>query len=316
MLLSVIFSFRNEETVLQELVLRVISAIGPLGLDFEIIFVNDDSNDRSLEILRKLRESDKRIKIINMSRRFGVHPCVIAGLKHAKGDAVVYMDTDLQDPPELIPQLVEEWRAGADVVNTVRTERAGESALKLWLTKKAYRIINFLSDIDLPVNMGDFKLLSRTVVDELLKIDEQDLFMRGLVRWVGFKQETVYYKREARFAGKTHFSLFGTGPAKEFIRGLTSFSLAPLYFALIIGGLVSISSFILTGYVLITYAMGLNVQVWTVVLISTLFLGGMILLTNGFLGLYIGRIHNQVKNRPLYIIKEKIGIDDLKSSQK
>lgn len=309
MLLSVVFSFRNEEKGLDELIRRVKAAVEPTGTDFEIIFVNDDSTDQSLDILRHHQTMDSRIKIINMSRRFGVHPCVIAGLKHAKGDAVVYMDTDLQDPPELIPELIEKWKTGADVVNTVRKKRLGENAFKMWLTKKAYQVLNYISDIDLPTNMGDFKLLSRRVVDELLKIEEIDPFMRGLVRWVGFKQETVYYTREARFAGETHFSLFGSGPVKEFIRGIAAFSAAPLYFTILMGLLVSLASFVLIVYVVIVWFMGLAVPGWAGIMITLLLLGGMILVSNGVNGIYIGRIYEQVKNRPLYIIKDKIGFD-------
>ncbi|MDA8431683.1 MAG: glycosyltransferase family 2 protein [Nitrospiraceae bacterium] len=310
MLLSVVFSFRNEEQGLDELIKRVKAAIEPAGMDFEMIFVNDDSTDRSLEILEKNRESDKRIKIITMSRRFGIHPCVIAGLRHAQGDAIVYMDADLQDPPEVIPQLIEKWTAGADVVNTVRTERLGENAFKMWLTRRAYQIINRISDISLPQNMGDFKLLSRRVVEELLLLQENDPFMRGLVRWVGFRQESVYYVRDARFAGKTHFSLFGSGPAKEFIRGVTSFSAVPLYFTLIMGIFVSLMSFLMIAYVLTVWSLGLAVPGWAGVMCTVLFLSGMLLLSNGFSGIYIGRIYEQVKNRPLYIIKNKRGFDE------
>ncbi len=310
MLLSVVFSFRNEEKVLDELIRRVKESAKKTGLDSEIIFVNDDSTDKSADIIQKHQTIDSSIKLINMSKRFGVHPCVIAGLRHAKGDAIVYMDTDLQDPPEVIPQLVEKWKAGADVVNTVRTKRLGENPFKMWLTKKAYQVINFVSDINLPPNMGDFKLLSRRVVDELLQIQETDPFMRGLVRWIGFKQETVYYVREARYAGKTHFSLFGSGPVKEFIRGIASFSAAPLYASVIVGILVSFCSFAFIIYVLIVWLMGLAVPGWAGVMIAVLLLGGMILFSNGLNGIYIGRIYEQVKNRPLYIIKNKIGFDE------
>ena len=309
MVLSVVFSFRNEEPGLKELIGRVQRVMRSMGMDYEILFVNDDSTDRSLEILMEQREADRRIRIINMSRRFGVSPCVIAGLKHSRGDAVVYMDTDLQDPPEIIPLLVEKWRAGADVVNTVRTKRLGENPFRMWLTRRAYNIINSISEIDLPENMGDFKLLSRRVVDEVVGLNEHDPFMRGLVRWVGFRQETVFYTREARYSGETHFSLFGGGPVREFIRGLTSYSSAPLFIALGSGLIVSLISFVSILTALVRLFMGLRVPGWAVVLMATLFLGGLILLTNGFLGLYVGRMYTQVKNRPLFIIRDKIGFD-------
>lgn len=310
MLISVVLSFRNEEKGLDELIRRLKASLAPTGHEFELVFVNDDSTDRSLAILLEHRQADSRVKIITMSRRFGVHPCVIAGLDHARGDAVVYMDSDLQDPPELIPQLIDKWQEGADVVNTIRSKRLGESRFKLWVTGKAYTLINTVADINIPRNMGDFKLLSRRVVDELLKIRENDPFMRGLVRWVGFRQETVYYTREARFAGRTHFALFGLGPAKEFIRGVTSFSAAPLYFALFLGIAVSLLSFLLIGYVLTVWSMGLAVPGWAGVMCTVSFLGGVTLIANGFSGIYIGRIYEQVKNRPLYIVKDRAGFDD------
>ena len=233
--LSVIFSFYNEEAVLAELASRVIRVINNIGCDYELIFVDDDSSDHSLEIISDLAEQNKRIKVVTMSRRFGVHPCLLAGLRFSSGDVVIYMDSDLQDPPELIPDMLEKYRQGADVVNMTRSKRQGENAFKMWLTKLSYKVINALSDIPIPENTGDYKLLSRRVVDNLLLFQEPDPFMRGLVYWIGFRQDSIQYIREVRFAGKTHFSLFGSGPVKEFIRGATSFSVAPLYLSLIIG---------------------------------------------------------------------------------
>jgi len=308
-LLSVVFSFRNEEVGLDELIVRVRSVLASQNIAYELIFVNDDSTDRSLEILKGYHESDKRIKIVNMSRRFGFYPCILAGIAHSQGDAVVYMATDLQDPPELIPEMVAKFIAGADVVNTIRTKRHGESAFKMWATKKAYRIINLLADIDLPENMGDFKLLSRRVAKELLSLREYDPYLRGIVRWLGFRQETVYYERPARFSGKTHFPLFGKAPAQEFIRGITSFSAVPLYIALLYGFIVSLLSFLYLIFVIVTKFLGVNLPGWSALMAVTLFIGGNMLLTNGFLGLYIGRIYSQVKNRPSYLIDNTIGFD-------
>lgn len=311
MLLSIVFSFRNEETVLDELLKRVRNTLDPLaGIGYELIFVNDDSTDNSLSILLKWRAIDKRIKIINMSRRFGTHPCKMAGFKYAKGDAVIYLDSDLQDPPELIPQMIDKWKNGADVINTVREKRLGENVFKMWLTKKAYKIINYVSDINLPENMGDFKLLSRRVVNELIKLNDYDPYMRGLVRWVGFKQETVYYTREARFSGETHYSLLGTGPIKEFIRGITAFSAAPLYVAILVGLFTSFMSFVLIAYVLYIKFSGLSVPGWAGPMVAILFFGGIILFTNGLLGIYVGRIYDQVKNRPHYIVESTHGLDE------
>jgi glycosyltransferase involved in cell wall biosynthesis len=312
MLLSVVFSFRNEEEVLPELLRRLEQTLGSLEMEYELIFVNDASSDGSLELLFNHRKRNKAVKIINMSRRFGLAPCIMAGLRHAKGDAVVYMDADLQDPPELIPLLVEKWRAGADVVHTTRTKRHGENPLKMWLTRVAYKIINAVSDIDVPVETGDFKLLSRQAVNEVLKLHEYDPFMRGLVRWVGFDQVQVYYERQQRFAGKTKFSLFKSlNPTREFIRGLTSFSELPLYFALILGFIVSAGAFVyLLGIIITRIFLGMHRPGWPAIMVTMLFLGGTILFTIGILGIYIGRIHQDIKNRPPYIIASKIGIDD------
>ncbi len=170
-----------------------------------------------------------------MARRFGMSPCVLAGFAHTSGDAVIYMDADLQDPPELIPQMIQEWRKGCDVVNTTRLTRQGETRTKMWITKLGYQIINLLSDTDIPMNTGDFKLLSRRVVNELLKLNEYDPFLRGLVRWVGFKQVQLFYDRHARHSGITHFNWRSSSHASAMISGITSFSSTPLYVSFIVG---------------------------------------------------------------------------------
>jgi dolichol-phosphate mannosyltransferase len=292
---------------LDELASRVIRSIESIGCDYELIFVNDDSTDRSLEKLRGLAEQNGRIKIITMSRRFGVHPCVLAGLRASSGDVVIYMDSDLQDPPELIPSMVEKYRSGADVVNMTRTERQGEHAFKMWLTSLAYKAINVLSDIPVPENTGDFKLLSRRVVNNLLSLQESDPFMRGLVYWVGFRQDSIEYVREVRFAGKTHFSLFGSGPIKEFIRGATSFSVAPLYLSLIIGLASTAVSFVFLASILVQKILGMNLPGWTAIMSAILFIGGTLHLCFGLTGVYVGKIHIQTRNRPLYIVKNSVG---------
>jgi len=312
MLLSVVFSFRNEQEVLSELIDRLYKTLDPLNIDYELIFVNDASADGSLEILLNFHRKDNRIKIINMSRTFGVTPCVMAGLRHAKGDAVVYMDSDLQDPPEIISTLVEKFKEGADVINTTRTKRRGENVFKMWLTKQAYRVINSVSDIDIPQNTGDFKLLSRRAVNQLIQLNEYDPFMRGLVRWVGFKQVQVFYERDVRFAGETKFSLLRSmNPIKEFIRGLVSFSELPLYCALVLGFLVSVGAFLyLLGIIFTRVFLGIHNPGWPAIMVTMLFFGGTILFTIGVLGLYIGKIHHEIKKRPPYIIESKIGIDE------
>ncbi len=315
MLLSVVFSFRNEEDVIPELIKRMRRTLDPLKLDYELIFVNDASTDGSLELLLKYHQQDERIKILNLSRRFGLAPGIRAGLQHARGDAVVYMDADLQDPPELIPKLLEELKKGAEVVHTTRTKRKGENRFKMWLTKQAYRVINLVADIDIPQNTGDFKLLSRRALDELLQLREYDPFMRGLVRWIGFRQAQVFYEREQRYAGQTHFSLLRSiNPVREFVRGLTSFSELPLYFALITGLLCCAGSLIYLLAVLVRRLFsGTHLSAGSAVIVIMLFLGGTILFAIGILGLYVGRMHQDVKNRPHYIVESKIGFDDDKT---
>ena len=311
MLISVVHSFRNEEENLPELIRRQEAVFSGLGIPYELIFVNDVSTDRSLEILLKAREKNPSVKILNMSRRFGVTPCVLAGFEKAQGDAVIYMDTDLQDPPELIPQMVQKFQEGADVVHTTRTARKGENAFKMWLTRQAYRAINGMADITILQNTGDFKLISRRAMNELLKLDEFDPFLRGLVSWVGFNQVQVFYEREARFAGETKYSLWRSlNPYKEFLRGITLFSTIPLYFALFLGLAVSALSFVFFAAIVLAPLVfaGRSGLSWEqVILGSTLLMGGVILFTVGILGIYVGRIHRESIHRPRYIIQQYIG---------
>ncbi len=308
--LSVVFSFRNEEEVLDELIRRLHAALKPTGLEYEFVFVNDCSTDRSLEILLAHAEEDKAIRIVNMSARFGVNPCFLAGMEHARGDAIVTLDTDLQDPPEVIPELVEKWRDGADVVYTTRSAREGEAAIQLWLTKVAYRVVNRLSDTELPVDSGMFKLMSRRVVDRLLSMKEQDPYLRGLITWVGFEQVQVVYRREARYAGVRHFPLLGKGPVEEFARGLLSFSQFPLVFVFLLGLAASAGSLVVLAAFLLGRVAGVAVSFtygWMSLLVL---LAGAQLLALGILGLYLGRIYDQVKDRPLYIVESTHGFPD------
>jgi len=308
MKVSVIFSFRNEESNIPTLIERCQAVLS--GYDYELIFVDDVSNDNSLALLQEANKTNPSIKILHTSRKFGVTPCVFAGFEHASGDVVIYMDSDLQDPPEVIPQLLEQHKQGYEVVHTVRTIRKGENFLKMWLTKGAYKVINTLSPIKLPINAGDFKLLSRKAVNEVLKLAEFDPYLRGMSVWVGFKQTTVKYERDARHSGDSKFSLFGSlNPYKEFLRGLTSFSLVPLYIALYVGFSVSLVSFVLLVYVVITKVLALNLPGWSAIMTAILFTSGMILFTIGVLGIYVGRIYEQVRGRPKYIVSEKIGFD-------
>ena len=303
-LLSVVFSFKNEEGNLEELVNRTVKSISELkDWDYELIFVNDSSNDKSEEILLNLQKKFK-ITIINMSRTFGIGPCVLAGFKNSSGDCAIYMDSDLQDPPELIPSMIKKFEEGNEVVHTVREAREGESALKLFLTKVAYNVIGFFSDINLPNEAGDFKLISRKALNIILEQKEFDPYVRGLSVWVGFKQTFIKYKRHKRATGKTHFSIFGKGPTAEFLRGITSYSTKPLYISIIMGVLGILMSIVLIVYSFYLKYNNLSVPGSSGILITISFFSGNILISLGFLGIYIGKIFNQTKNRHQYIIKE------------
>ena len=309
-LVSIVFSFRNEEKNLKEVISRVDTAFKKIqNYKYELIFVNDDSSDNSEKILEELQES-YMIKIINMSRTFGVGPCVLAGFKHSSGDCVVYLDSDLQDPPEVIPKLLTEFEKGHDVVHTVREKRLGESGIKLFFTKLAYKTINRLSEIDLPIEAGDFKLISKRVLQKILSQKEFRPYVRGLSVWVGYKQSFVYYTREARAHGKSKFSLFSKGPITEFINGVTSYSLKPLYIGIFLGFFSLLFSVALIAYAFYAKFNDLAIPGTTGILIAVSFFSGILLFTLGIMGIYIARIFEQARGREKYIIKE---IKDFKS---
>lgn len=305
-ILSIVFSFRNEEANLNNLIKRVNNSKKSLiNWELELIFVNDASTDNSLKILKDEQKLNN-IKILNMSRKFGQSACVLAGLEVSTGDAVVYMDSDLQDPPELIPKLIEKFNEGYDVVHTKRIKRLGENFFKMKITSLAYKIINLFSSIHLPEQVGDFKLLSRRAVKNILQINELDPYMRGLSLWIGFKQTYVDYIRESRFKGTTHFPLLANiNPASEFLRGVTSFSSAPLYFSLLLGLITILFSIGLLIYAVFLKITGNAVPGTSGILISISFFSGVILFTLGVIGVYISRIYNQVKGRPRYIIDDQ-----------
>ncbi|MFA5146031.1 MAG: glycosyltransferase family 2 protein [Candidatus Omnitrophota bacterium] len=310
-MISIIFSFRNEEDVIPKLIERVLAVLGPLKTEYEMVFVNDSSSDGSLEVLKGFHAGNKNIKIINMSRRFGVGPCLMAGLRNSKGDAAIYMDADLQDPPEVIPSLLAKWREGADVVHTIRTAREGERASKIWLANIAYRVINLFAGLKIPEDAGDFKLLSRRAIDAITRVNEDDPYMRGLAVWVGFKQDKVYYKRAPRLAGRGHFPLIKSiGPAEMFVRGLTSFSETPLYLSLLSGILVMTAVFVYFAWAALTALIGASgFDRPGLTAAAIFFLSGVILCAIGVQGLYIGRIYRELKQRPGYIIESTIGIE-------
>ena len=318
--LSVVFSFRNEEEVLAELIRRTSLVLnqekdkGTLN-GYELIFVNDASTDRSLEILLEKSQHHPQIRVVNMSRCFGVTPCTLAGMEFARGDAVVYMDADLQDPPELIPKLIQFWQEqNVDVVHTIRQSRRGEAPLKIFVSRLGYHLINFFSSIRIPVEAGDFKLLSRRAVKHLIKFHEIRPYMRGMVSWIGFKQASFPYIREARFAGKSKFALFSWPVLDNFFgSALISFSSVPLKLAGYLGFIAILFNLILTAHVLNEKLHGRAIPGWTAIMIATLFMGGVQLFCIGIIGLYLNNINEQTKGRPRFIIESTLGFEDSES---
>ena len=309
-LISVVLSFRNEAETLPTLIARLEKMFATQPVDYELIFVNDASTDASLSILTGARAYNTRIKILTMSRRFGVAECVRAGMAVARGDAVVYMDTDLQDPPEVVPALLAEWQQGAEVVHTIRTRREGESQMKMRLTALAYRLIRSGSTLDLPVDAGDFKLLSRQAVTHLLALQESDPYLRGLTVWIGFRQVLVPYVRDARHSGTTHFPFFSRNPWKTFLLGLTSFSFMPIYAIAImtaIGAALSVTALLIA---LLLAAGGTGGAGMTALLAIGLFFWTLTVGAIGVVGLYVIRIYKDVRGRPQYIVSETVGVDD------
>jgi len=303
-LISIIFSFKNEEKNLNELIKRIETTFSKISsCKYELIFVNDCSEDKSEKILLDLQKNSP-ITIINMTRTFGVGPCVLAGFREAKGEAIIYMDSDLQDPPEIIPDLISEFEKGSEIVHTVRTKRHGESFVKLWTTKMAYKIINYLSEIPLPTEAGDFKLISRTALKKILLQNEFRPYIRGLSIWVGYKQSFVKYERDSRAEGESKFPLFSKGPITEFISGITSYSLKPLYLGVVLGFFSLIFSVLLILYALYSKFSGVAAPGSTSIIITISFFSGILLFTMGIIGIYLARIFEQTKGRDQYVIKD------------
>jgi polyisoprenyl-phosphate glycosyltransferase len=310
-LLSIVLSFRNEEEVLPELIRRLQQAAAGLPADCEFIFVNDVSTDRSLELLTQAARTDRRVKVVNLSRRFGVVEGFLAGMSYARGGAVVTMDSDLQDPPELIPELVEKWLAGWDVVYTVRLSRAGESRLKTFLTRQAYKLIRLAANEDLPVEAGEFRLITRRVMVEVLKLNENDPYLRGLVWYMGFKRTPVHYHRAARAGGETHFPLLRSkGPLLTFASGLTSFSVLPLVAFVVLGlGLTSLAA-VAALALGVMKLLAIAVPGWGWIITALAFFTGLQLMGIGTVGVYVGRAYRDVRNRPRYLVASTVGFED------
>ena len=313
-LISVVVPCFNEEAVVQAAYQRLTDVLGSLAdFDFELMFVDDGSRDRTPAILKSLQASDPRVRAVFFSRNFGHQVAVTAGIEHTSGDAVVLIDADLQDPPEVIKEMIALWKKGVDVAYGVRAERDGESALKLWTAKRFYRFINQISDTPIPLDTGDFRLMDRRVVDSFLSMPERDRFVRGMVAWLGFRQEPVSYHRAPRLAGETKY------PLRKMIRfaldGILSFSLTPLRLAIWMGfATAGVAALGMVYALLVRLFTKQWVPGWTLLFIACLLIGGVQLVCLGAVGEYVGRIYGEVKKRPLYVVRERLGFNDSRIS--
>ena len=310
---SVVAPVFNEEGLVEEFCRRTAATLEALGEPFELVLVNDGSRDRSLELMHAAHAADPRVKILSFSRNFGHQLAITAGADYASGQAVVVIDSDLQDPPEVIPTLIAKWREGYDVVYAVRAEREGETWFKTATASAFYRLINRITNVDIPVDAGDFRLMDRRVVEALGRIREHHRFMRGLSVWVGFKSTGVPYKRHARKVGSTKYPL--RKMLKFALDGITSFSYLPLQLATYLGfGVASLSLL----FIVVVIAMRLfsslagNAAFYgqASTLAATLFIGAVQLISIGIIGEYVGRIYDEVKARPLYIVADAVGFDE------
>jgi len=299
--LSIVVPVYNEEQNIPILYERLKAAANAISPNHELIFVNDGSKDASFFELMKLAEKDDRVFFINFSRNFGHQIAVTAGLDYSKGEAVVIIDGDLQDPPELIPELYAKYKEGYEVVYAQRLKRKGESWFKKMSAKWFYRILRKMTNINIPVDTGDFRLIDRKVVECLKQMPEQNKFLRGQIAWIGFRQTAVYFERQERIHGKTNYPF--SKMLKLALDGLTSFSDKPLAFVTRAGLFISIFALLIILYAIFShFALDRTVSGWTSLIISTMFIGGIQLFSIGIIGEYVNRINKNVLNRPLYIV--------------
>ena len=304
-LLSVVAPVFNEEDSVRLFCDRTVAALG--AMPFEVIVVDDGSTDGTSVALEELAAADRRIRVVTLSRNFGHQTALTAGLEHAKGDAVVMIDADLQDPPELIPQLVEWWRKGSDVVVAARQEREGESRFKLMTASWFYRLLGRVAQIEVDQNAGDFRLLSRRALDALLAMPERNRYIRGMTAWVGFTHTSVPYKRASRQAGETKFSFLKM--LRFSFDAIASFSYVPLQLATLIGFFFAAVAFLGIPVAIGFRIAGEFVPGVTTTVIAVLLLGGMQLMALGIMGEYLARVYDEVKRRPLYLVRSKLNFD-------
>jgi len=307
--LSIVIPMYYEEDVAEECYNRISSVCSSIeNYEYEIIFINDGSKDKTLEILEKIAITDKCVKIISFSRNFGHQCAVTAGLKYVTGDAIVIIDADLQDPPELIPEMLKLWEEGNEVIYGKRKKRDGESKFKLLTASMFYKTLNALSDVDIPKDTGDFRLVDRKVVDVINSLPEHNKFLRGLFSWVGYKQYAFEYERKERFSGKTKY------PLKKMLKlaadGIISFSTKPLKLLGGIGLLSILISFIILVYAVLSFVFSWNniTAGWTSIMVAITFFAGVQLLSIWMISEYIARIYDETKQRPQYIIDKTINI--------
>ncbi len=302
-MISIVVPVYNEMEVLSEFHARISGVLDQLSLGAEVIYVNDGSDDDSLSLLNEIYEQDARVAILDLSRNFGKEIAMTAGLHKAQGDAVIVIDADLQDPPELIPQLIDEWQKGYDVIYAKRARREGESAFKKLTAHLFYRLMRSIGQIKIPEDTGDYRLLSRRAVDALNTLSEQHRFMKGLFTWIGYRQKAVIYERDPRHAGESKWNYWHLWNFA--IEGITSYSSAPLKLASYLGLLTALGAFSYGIFIIIrTMLYGDPVQGYPSMIVIILFLGGVQLMSIGVLGEYVGRIFTETKRRPLYFINK------------
>lgn len=310
--LSIIVPFYDEQEVLEEFHSRLTKVLDSLPTTSEIVYVDDGSKDNSLDLVSSFTSINSSISVIGLSRNFGKESAMSAGLEHCRGQAVILLDADLQDPPELIPQMIAKWREGYDVVNMQRSQRDGETWFKKFSAASFYKVMSVAAKIDVPENVGDFRLLSREVVDHINQLPERNRYMKGIFSWPGFRQATIQFKRDARFCGETKWNYLKLiGLAMD---GITSFSIRPLRIATAVGGLVALTAFVY-GMVIVfkTLMFGEPITGYPSMMVVQLALGGIQLLSIGLMGEYIGRIFIETKNRPLYLIQSVVDTPALKT---
>jgi polyisoprenyl-phosphate glycosyltransferase len=305
-LLSVVAPVYNEEATIAEFYSRVCTALE--GIPFELVLVDDGSSDSSPEQLQRMASHDPRVRIVYLSRNFGHQTALTAGLDHAAGNAVVMLDADLQDPPEVITEMLDHWRAGCDVVYAVREQRPGESRFKLATAKWFYSLFDKLAQVELQHNSGDFRLLDRAALNALLSMRERNRFLRGMTVWVGYRQAAVPYHRDARYAGETKYTV--SKMLRFSLDAISSFSHRPLQLATLLGFIISTLAFIAIPVVIVLRILGSYLPGFGSITIAVLLLGGIQLIAIGIIGEYVGRIYDEVKGRPLYLVRSRLNIAD------